>query len=59
MQIDSFDCSFLHDIDRINQPDYLPTQQDIHRLNVTTNGIAENLFDIEEIRFRYIHVTTK
>ena len=44
--------SYLTDIDRIKQPDYLPTQQDILRVRVPTTGIIEYPFDLEEIRFR-------
>lgn len=45
-------CSYLNDIDRIAEPDYLPTQQDILRVRVPTTGIIEYPFDLEEIRFR-------
>lgn len=41
------------DLDRVAQPDYLPTEQDILRVRVPTTGIIEYPFDLEEIRFRY------
>jgi len=47
---------YLTDIDRIKQPDYLPTQQDILRVRVPTTGIIEYPFDLEEIRFRMVDV---
>ena len=46
-------CSYLSDLDRIAEPDYLPTQQDILRVRVPTTGIIEYPFDLEEIRFRW------
>ena len=46
--------SYLSDIDRIAQPDYVCTQQDILRVRVPTTGIIEYPFDLEEIRFRYV-----
>ena len=49
-----FIYSYLTDIDRIKQHDYLPTQQDILRVRVPTTGIIEYPFDLEEIRFRYV-----
>lgn len=42
------------DLDRVAQPDYLPTVQDILRVRVPTTGIIEYPFDLEEIRFRYL-----
>ena len=47
--------SYLSDIDRIAQPDYVCTQQDILRVRVPTTGIIEYPFDLEEIRFRCSH----
>lgn len=41
------------DLDRVAQPNYLPTVQDILRVRVPTTGIIEYPFDLEEIRFRY------
>eukprot|EP00093_Oithona_nana_P009565 09565.XXX_499803_497153_1 [CDS] Oithona nana genome sequencing. len=45
---------YLSDIDRIAEPDFLPTQQDILRVRVPTTGIIEYPFDLEEIRFSFI-----
>jgi len=47
---------YLSDIDRIAQPDYVCTQQDILRVRVPTTGIIEYPFDLEEIRFRMVDV---
>lgn len=41
------------EIDRVAEPNYLPTEQDILRVRVPTTGIIEYPFDLEEIRFRY------
>ncbi|XP_030081351.1 G protein alpha q subunit isoform X3 [Drosophila hydei] len=45
---------YLMDLDRVAQPDYLPTEQDILRVRVPTTGIIEYPFDLEEIRFSYL-----
>jgi len=47
---------YLNDIDRIAQPDYLPTQQDILRVRVPTTGIIEYPFDLDSIIFRMVDV---
>ena len=46
-------CSYLSDIDRIANPEYLPNQQDILRVRVPTTGIIEYPFDLDSIIFRY------
>lgn len=48
-------CSYLSDIDRIANPDYVPTEQDILRVRVPTTGIIEYPFDLEQIIFRYAY----
>lgn len=48
-------CSYLSDIDRIANPEYLPNQQDILRVRVPTTGIIEYPFDLDSIIFRYVH----
>ena len=45
---------FLSDLDRIAQPGYLPTQQDILRVRVPTTGITEHPFELEDIKFRML-----
>ena len=50
----SFQNSYLSDIDRIANSDYLPTQQDILRVRVPTTGIIEYPFDLDSIIFRYV-----
>ena len=44
--------SYLDDVDRITQPDYLPTLQDILRVRSPTTGIIEYPFDLDSIIFR-------
>ena len=44
--------SFLSDLDRIKDDDYLPTEQDILRSRVPTTGIIEYPFDLDNIVFR-------
>lgn len=48
-----FLCSYLSDLDRIEQADYLPTEQDILRARAPTTGILEYPFDLDSIIFRY------
>ncbi|OQV11538.1 Guanine nucleotide-binding protein subunit alpha-11 [Hypsibius exemplaris] len=47
---------YLTDIDRITEPSYLPTQQDVLRVRVPTTGIIEYPFDLESIIFRMVDV---
>ena len=44
--------SFLSDADRIAEPSYLPSEQDILRSRVPTTGIIEYPFDLDGIVFR-------
>jgi len=45
-------CSYLSDIERIEKPEYLPTEQDILRARAPTTGILEYPFDLDSIIFR-------
>jgi GTPase SAR1 family protein len=47
---------YLDSIDRIDTPDYLPTEQDVLRVRVPTTGIIEYPFDLENIIFRMVDV---
>lgn len=47
---------YINDIDRISHINYLPTQQDILRVRVPTNGINEYTFELESIIFRMVDV---
>ncbi|XP_029767551.1 guanine nucleotide-binding protein G(q) subunit alpha-like [Terrapene carolina triunguis] len=43
---------YLNDLDRIAEPAYLPTQQDVLRVRVPTTGIIEYPFDLQSVIFR-------
>jgi hypothetical protein len=45
--------SYLNDVRRLAQQDYLPTEQDILQVYVPTTGIIEYPFNVEQVRFRY------
>lgn len=47
---------YLDDVDRIANPNYLPTLQDILRVRVPTTGIIEYPFDLDSIIFRMVDV---
>lgn len=47
-------CSYLNALDRIAQPAYLPTQQDVLRVRVPTTGIIEYPFDLQSVIFRWV-----
>lgn len=45
-------CSYLNDLDRIAQSDYIPTQQDVLRTRVKTTGIVETHFTFKDLHFK-------
>ncbi|KAF3845064.1 hypothetical protein F7725_008227 [Dissostichus mawsoni] len=47
---------YLSDLDRIADPGYLPTQQDVLRVRIPTTGIIEYPFDLQSIIFRMVDV---
>ncbi|OWF38726.1 guanine nucleotide-binding protein G(q) subunit alpha [Mizuhopecten yessoensis] len=47
---------YLDAVDRIAEPNYLPTLQDILRVRVPTTGIIEYPFDLDSIIFRMVDV---
>lgn len=44
--------SYLNSLDRLCQPDYCPTQQDVLRTRVKTTGIVEISFRFKGLFFR-------
>jgi len=46
--------SFLGDIARIEQAEYLPTDQDILRVRVATTDIHEYPFNLDGLQIRYL-----
>jgi len=47
---------FLDEIERIGQPGYIPSEQDLLRSRVPTTGIIEYPFDLDGIVFRMVDV---
>lgn len=51
-----FAFSYLDELGRIEQADYLPSEQDILRARVPTTGILEYPFDLDGIVFRFLEI---
>uniref|UniRef100_A0A2I3HWE2 Guanine nucleotide-binding protein subunit alpha n=1 Tax=Nomascus leucogenys TaxID=61853 RepID=A0A2I3HWE2_NOMLE len=47
---------YLNDLDRVADPAYLPTQQDVLRVRVPTTGIIEYPFHLQSVIFRMVDV---
>ncbi|KAG7211874.1 hypothetical protein KM043_011090 [Ampulex compressa] len=47
---------YLSDLERIEKPEFLPTEQDILRARAPTTGIIEYPFDLDSIIFRMVDV---
>ncbi|KAJ8372816.1 hypothetical protein AAFF_G00276710 [Aldrovandia affinis] len=47
---------YLNDLERISQPSYIPTQQDVLRTRVKTTGIVETHFTFKELYFKMFDV---
>lgn len=45
---------YLNALDRISQPNYVPSQQDVLRTRVKTTGIVETQFTFKNLHFKYI-----
>jgi len=54
MKIRCDNCSYLNALDRISQPDYIPTEQDVLRTRVKTTGIVETHFTFKELHFKFV-----
>lgn len=47
---------YFDSIDRLAEPNYLPTEQDVLRSRVKTTGISETTFQIRDVTFRVFDV---
>ncbi|KAH8364267.1 G protein alpha i subunit [Drosophila suzukii] len=47
---------YLNSLDRIAQPNYIPTQQDVLRTRVKTTGIIETHFSCKQLHFKLFDV---
>uniref|UniRef100_A0A8C6S8L3 Guanine nucleotide-binding protein subunit alpha n=1 Tax=Neogobius melanostomus TaxID=47308 RepID=A0A8C6S8L3_9GOBI len=47
---------YMDNLDRIGDPVFVPTQQDVLRVRVPTTGIIEYVFDVEKVVFRMVDV---
>ncbi|RWS31687.1 guanine nucleotide-binding protein G(i) subunit alpha-like isoform X1 [Leptotrombidium deliense] len=47
---------YLNSLDRISQPNYIPTQQDVLRTRVKTTGIVETQFTFKGLHFKMVDV---
>lgn len=50
-----FSLSYLNDLERLIQPGYVPTEQDVLRSRVKTTGIIETQFSFKDLNFRWVN----
>nr|8JIP_A Chain A, Guanine nucleotide-binding protein G(s) subunit alpha isoforms short [Homo sapiens] len=55
-QLNDSAAYYLNDLDRIAQPNYIPTQQDVLRTRVKTSGIFETKFQVDKVNFHMFDV---
>lgn len=55
-QLNDSAAYYLNDLERISQPTYTPTQQDVLRTRVKTTGIVETHFTFKELYFKMFDV---
>ena len=46
--------SYLESLDRISEPGYVPSEQDVLRTRVKTTGIVETKFNLRGFQFEYV-----
>jgi guanine nucleotide-binding protein G(i) subunit alpha len=51
-QLNDSAAYYLNALDRISQPGYVPTQQDVLRTRVKTTGIVETHFTYKNLHFK-------
>lgn len=52
-QLNDSAAYYLNALDRISQPNYIPSQQDVLRTRVKTTGIVETHFSFKGLDFKY------
>ena len=45
-------CSYLSSLDRLGDPKYVPSEQDVLRTRVKTTGIVETFFAYKNLNFK-------
>lgn len=55
-QLNDSAAYYLNSLDRISQPNYVPTQQDVLRTRVKTTGIIETHFTFKSLHFKMFDV---
>ncbi|CAB0007670.1 unnamed protein product [Nesidiocoris tenuis] len=55
-QLNDSAAYYLNSLDRISQPNYIPTQQDVLRTRVKTTGIIETHFTFKGLHFKMFDV---
>ncbi|XP_037540826.1 guanine nucleotide-binding protein G(i) subunit alpha [Nematolebias whitei] len=55
-QLNDSAAYYLNDLERICEPSYIPTQQDVLRTRVKTTGIVETHFTFKELYFKMFDV---
>eukprot|EP00013_Stygamoeba_regulata_P024678 CAMPEP_0177654268 /NCGR_PEP_ID=MMETSP0447-20121125/14224_1 /TAXON_ID=0 /ORGANISM="Stygamoeba regulata, Strain BSH-02190019" /LENGTH=356 /DNA_ID=CAMNT_0019157871 /DNA_START=45 /DNA_END=1115 /DNA_ORIENTATION=+ len=55
-QLNDSAAYFFDNIDRIAQPNFVPTEQDVLRSRARTTGITEIAFDLQDVHFRMVDV---
>lgn len=53
-QLNDSAAYYLNALDRISQPNYIPTQQDVLRTRVKTTGIIETDFTFKALYFKLV-----
>lgn len=49
-------CSYMQDVERLFEKDYVPGDQDILRARLRTTGISETVFDTGNLTFKMFDV---
>ena len=52
-----FVVSFFENLERLSQPDYIPTHEDILHARQSTQGVEERKISVNNFQYRYLHST--